>query len=389
MIDNISIIGAGIGGLVTALSFDKLNISYKLYERAESIKEVGAGIWLSPNALQVIEWISPKLLKEIQNSGNIFNRILVADHKLNTISDSDQNFVQELFGYTTMAIHRGRLQQILYKYAAQDNIELNKTFNDYSQKNNKTLLINFTDGTSIQTKSIIGADGINSSVRQQLFPKSKIRYSGQTCWRGIANYEIDATLAATGFTLWGKKLQFGVSKLEHGKTYWFAVKLSEPNQVDNKETLKALLIEMFSEFHPIVDKLIQNTSADKIIRGDLSDLELLKNWHSNKICLIGDAAHSMTPDLGQGGAQAIEDAFYLSNFINESIDMEATYDKFYKYRKPKIEKLVKQSRLTSKIAITNRLFEIVRNMVLKHIPETYMQKQMLQLYKLDKTIVNT
>ncbi len=388
MIDNISIIGGGIGGLVTALSFDKLNISYNLYERAESLKEVGAGIWLSPNALQVLEWTNPKMLKEIQDSGNIFNRILVADHKLNPISYSNQSFVQEKFGYKTMAIHRGKLQQILYKYVAQENIELNKTFKNYFQEKDKLLKVNFTDRTSIQTQSIIGADGINSNVRKQLFPDSKIRYSGQTCWRGISDYNLDNDLESVGFTLWGKKLQFGVSKISDGKIYWFAVKLSAPNLKDDKENLKNSLTKMFSEFHPLVNNLIENTPNKKIIRGDISDLELLKQWNKKNICLIGDAAHSMTPDLGQGGAQAIEDAFYLSNFIEKTIDKGIAYDKFYTYRKSKIEKLVKQSRFTSKIAITNRVVEKIRNSILKYTPETYMQKQMIELYSLDKTIAN-
>ncbi|WP_024770957.1 FAD-dependent monooxygenase [Aquimarina macrocephali] len=388
MTNNISIIGGGIGGLVTALSFDKLNIPYRLYERAAYLKEVGAGIWLSPNALQVLEWINPALLKEIQDSGNSFNRILVANHKLKPISDSNQEFVQKTFGYTTMAIHRGKLQQILYKYVVQENIELNKTFEEYFLNSDKSLKVNFTDGTSIQTKSIIGADGINSSVRKQLFPNSKIRYSGQTCWRGISDYDLNSELKSVGFTLWGQKFQFGISKISDGKVYWFAVKLSEPNLQDDKENLKNVLTTMFSGFDPLVNEVIENTPIDKIIRGDLSDLELLKKWSIQNICLIGDAAHSMTPDLGQGGAQAIEDAFYVSHFIKKSKSIETAYEDFYNYRKSKVEKLVKQSRITSKIAITNRFIEIIRNFTLKYTPEKYMQKQMAELYKLDKTIIN-
>ncbi len=388
MKNNISIIGGGIGGLVTALSFDKLNISYKLYERAEQLEAIGAGIWLSPNALQVFEWINPELLKEIQDAGNTFNRVLVADHKLKPISDSNQDFVQEKFGYTTMAIHRGKLQQILYKYVKQENIELNKNFKEYSQNSGNSLKVNFTDNSFVETNSIIGADGINSKVRKQLFPNSKLRYSGQTCWRGISDYNIESELESVGFTLWGQKLQFGVSKISEGKVYWFAVKLSEPNLNDDKENLKNLLTNMFSEFHPLINNLIENTANEKIFRGDLSDLELLNKWSSGNICLIGDAAHSMTPDLGQGGAQAIEDAYYLSNFIYKSSSLGKAYDKFYAYRKPKVEKLVKQSRLTSKIAITNRFMEIIRNFILKKTPESYLKKQMMGLYTLDKTIAN-
>ena len=389
MKNSISIIGGGIGGLVTALSFDKLHIPYKLYERAQQIEAVGAGIWLSPNALQVLEWINPDLLREVQKAGNSLSRILVADHKLHPITDSNQDFVRKKFGYTTIAIHRGKLQQILYQYAQQENIQLGKEFKKYDQDEDGSLNVHFTDGSTIATNSIIGADGIYSRVRTQLFPNSALRYSGQTCWRGISAYKMEGEWQTVGFTLWGKKLQFGVSKISEGKVYWFAVKLSEPNLTDNKDNLKNMLLNMLSAFHPIVNEIIEHTAEHEIFRSDLSDLELLNKWNSKNICLIGDAAHSMTPDLGQGGAQAIEDAYYLSNYIHKSHSLEAAYDKFHKHRKPKVEKLVKQSRMTSKMAITNRLMETIRNFTLKNIPEPYVKKQMIELYTLDKSISHT
>lgn len=386
--NNISIIGGGIGGLTTALCFEKLGIDYKLYERADVLKEVGAGIWLSPNALQVFEWINPKLLEEITDNGNTLNRILVANHNFKPISDSNQEFVKEKFGFTTLAIHRGRLQKILYSNLAKENIVLGKAFKNYSKNDDNSYNIEFSENSLITTNSIIGADGINSTVRKKLFPKSKLRYSGQTCWRGVADYEMSSELSSVGFTLWGKKLQFGVSKIDKGKTYWFAVKLSEQNQKEHKDKLKSKLTKMFSEFTPIVNTLINNTEPDKIIRGDLSDLELLNSWYTDNICLIGDSAHSMTPDLGQGGAQAIEDAYYLSNFIKNSDSIKKAFDSFFNQRKSKVQKLVKQSRATSKIAITNKPLEVIRNFILKSIPQKYMEKQMIELYKIDKTVAN-
>ena len=202
--NKISIVGGGIGGLMLALCFEKLGIDYKLYERAKKLEEIGAGIWLSPNALQVIEWINPKLLEEIQNAGNSFNRILVADHLLQPISDSNQDFVQKRFGFTTMAIHRGKLQKILYAYITKENIVLNKSFVRYALNADHSYKVTFQDNTTVDTQSLIGADGINSKVRKQLFPKSKLRYSGQTCWRGVAEFEVDDQLGPVGFTLWVK-----------------------------------------------------------------------------------------------------------------------------------------------------------------------------------------
>ncbi|WP_422355916.1 FAD-dependent monooxygenase [Roseivirga pacifica] len=383
--NQISIIGGGIGGLVTALCFDKLKIPYKLYERARSLEAVGAGIWLSPNALQVLEWIDPNLLRDIQQSGNSFERILLTNHKLVPISSSNQRFVYNKFGYTTLAIHRGQLQKRLYNHSNQSNIILGKEFRGYNTLNDHTYEIEFTDSTSTTTHSIIAADGINSKVRKQLFPESQIRYSGQTCWRGISNFELPNNLSSTGFTLWGKKLQFGVSKVEEGKVYWFAVRQSEPNLQDEKEGLKDKLIQMFVDYDPLVRQLISNTPSEKIIRGDLSELKPLKKWNNGNICLLGDAAHSMTPDLGQGGAQAIEDAYYLSNFIsNYPQHLSIAFNKFCTYRQPKVNALAKQSRTISKIAIVSKPIELLRNTILKYSPQKAIEKRMIDLYSIAK-----
>lgn len=382
-VNQVVIIGGGIGGLTTALAFEKLGIEYKLFEKAKNIEAVGAGIWLSPNALQVFEWLNPKLLAKIIHTGNELNRILVANQQLKPISDSDQAFVKKRFGYSTIAIHRGELQQLLYEFVDKKNITLNKEFYEYINSENGLLEIVFADGSKSHAKSIIGADGIKSKVRKQVFPHSRIRYTGQTCWRGVSNYNIGSDLENTGFTLWGKRLQFGVSKISKDKVYWFAVELSRPNLKDNPEGLKKKLIQTFESFHPITNQLIKNTEVSKIIRTDINDLEPLRKWYKGNICLIGDAGHSMTPDLGQGGAQAIEDAYYLAQAIYRSNKKNTAFTEFYNFRKNKVQKLVKLSKQTSKLAVL-KYGSGIRNFILKNIPEKITQKQMLDIYDLKK-----
>ncbi|WP_271784581.1 FAD-dependent monooxygenase [Aquimarina algiphila] len=383
----ITIIGAGIGGLTTALAFEKLGIEYHVYEKAPELKEIGAGIWMPPNALQVIEWINPSILKDLQLHGNSIDRITLADLQLNPISDTDQNFAKEQFGFSTIAIHRGKLQYLLLKNIPKEKITMGKAFKSYTSLSDQKIEIVFEDGTQTTTTYLIGSDGIHSKIRHQLFPKSRLRYSGQTCWRGVAAYEMNPTFDHNGIEMWGNQLRFGISRLQKNQVYWFAVALSEPNLKDDTVFLKDKLIDLFSDFHEEVIQLIKHTPTDKIIRTDLNDLKILKTWYHHNICLIGDAAHGMTPNLGQGGSQAIEDAYYLSNLIASQKDIIQAFSEFYRLRSKKVNSIVSQSWNMGKIG-NMRYGSRIRNFMLKNVPSSKLKKQMISLYSIDKTISN-
>ena len=109
-----------------------------------------------------------------------------------------------------------------------------------------------------------------------------------------------------GIEMWGKGVRFGLSQLSAHERSWFAVKNSKAFQKDDKTILKQELLKMFKNFHPLVQELINTTEIQDIIRNDITDLKPMKHWQKGNICLIGDAAHSTTPNMGQGGAQAME-----------------------------------------------------------------------------------
>jgi 2-polyprenyl-6-methoxyphenol hydroxylase-like FAD-dependent oxidoreductase len=106
-----TIIGAGIGGLTTALVFEKLGIPYQLLEKAKEPNAIGAGIWLTPNALKVLEFVD--VLDQVIATGNTINRITLSDEKLNPLADSSQLPAKEKYGFSNIAIHRAELQKCL------------------------------------------------------------------------------------------------------------------------------------------------------------------------------------------------------------------------------------------------------------------------------------
>lgn len=373
-----AIIGAGIGGLTTALAFEKLNIPYHLYEKAEDINAIGAGIWLAPNALKVYEWLG--ILDQVKNAGNSIDRITIATADLQTLTDSKQDEAKEEYGYSTVAIHRAELQKVLANNVASSNISWGKGLKSYTETK-EGVELQFLDATTTIVNYLIGADGINSVVRKQLFPKSKIRYSGQTCWRGVTNFKLPEDYNHRGIEMWGKQTRFGISKLSADKTSWFAVAKSKPFLTDNKETLKEDLLNEYKKYANVVTNLIANTNIDAILRNDIIDLKPIKKWHTNRVCLLGDAGHATTPNMGQGGAQAIEDAYFLSKIIATNTT-DSPFKEFQKVRYKKVNSIVNQSWITGKVAHLG-FGSKIRNMVFKNLPKSLIDKKMHFVYRLD------
>lgn len=380
IIMKIAIIGAGIGGLTTAIALEQKKIAYQIFEKFPKMIEMGAGIWLAPNALQVYQYLD--LLEEVKLKGNSIDRITIGKPDLSAISDNPQDAIKAKFGYSAIAIHRAALQRLLLNKIPKEKIHLGKSFASFENSANGKTNLFFGDGSTFEADYLIGADGINSSVRKQLFPESQQRYTGQTCWRGVANTQLDKEFDNRVYELWGNQIRFGLSRIADGKYYWFAVALDKPNQVDNQSKVQEKLLNMFKPFHPIVTQLIKTTPTSKVVRNDINDLQPLSNWYKNNVCLIGDAGHATTPNMGQGGAQAIEDAYYLSHFLANHAS-ENVFQLFQQERQSKVNSIVKQSWTTGKMAHW-KYGTSFRNLLLKSIPKKLLVKKMIDMYEIEK-----
>lgn len=377
MTKEIAIVGGGISGLSTALALEKLGIQSMVYERASSLNELGAGIWLQPNAVKVLSWLG--LEKSIRSLGHTLERAQITDQNLQSFrSQGNQAFSVEE-NHKVISIHRARLQEGLCTALPKNMFHLGTEITNIEFSDQKVVLQ--SSHQSILSDVVIGADGIHSSLRNSVFPKSELRYSGQTCWRGISNMDLPESFKHMGTESWGKKVRFGFAQISEKEVYWFAVALSKPGLIDPVEDRKEMLLDMFADFHPLVHEMIRNTDQDKMIRNDISDLRRLPSWYKGNVLLIGDAAHATTPNMGQGAGQGIEDAYYLANILAKSEEIQKAFQQFESLRRKKVDYVVNNSWRFGQMA-HNSFGRLFMKTLMKIMPEKSLKKQMDSLYDL-------
>ncbi|WP_373520482.1 FAD-dependent monooxygenase [Aquiflexum sp.] len=377
---NITRIGGGIAGLSTALALNKLGFQCELYERAKQLNEVGAGIWMQPNALKVLDWLGLGII--VRQNGMLLDQVGITNSQLVPFKKTTQEVMQDEKGNKIVAIHRAILQKILFEALSKDTVKLGYEFNSLDYNENQVKIS--VGDKEIVTDLLIGADGINSKVRGCIFSNTPKRFSGQTCWRGISDIILPKEFQNAGIESWGKKIRFGFSQITENRVYWFAVINAKQNETDNTETIKSELQQFFKSFHPLVLKIIDQTKAEKIIRSDISDLKRLDKWHKHKVVLVGDAAHATTPNMGQGAGQGIEDAYYLANILAKKNHIDQTLDLFESTRREKVDYVVNNSWRFGQMAHSS-FGQLIMKTIMKLTPDKVMKQQMNKLYSIQES----
>lgn len=371
--DNINIIGAGIAGLALAVHFEKAGIQYQLYEQAPEFKTVGAGILLANNAMQIFKQIG--LAHQLLEKGLRIKNLNIVDQELRILSGIDLVDFETQYQVSNIAIHRADLQECLLNSISSDNIHLDHKLKDFQDSE-----LIFENGKTIPKGIVIGADGIHSTVRQALFGDKKLEYPGQICWRGVVDFALPEAYLHQFNESWGKGARFGFAQINAKQVYWFALcnykqSVSEWDGKDWKQS--------FNQFHPLVRELLQSTNNSNIHVAPMSQLEILKEWHDESICLIGDACHAMTPNMGQGAGQGIEDAYTLSKCIQRSKSIEASFKLFQSLRYKKVKSIVQNSWQVGKIAqLESKIGRVIRNTVLKSTPKFLAKSQSKKVFQL-------
>ncbi len=372
------IIGAGIGGLSTAIAMQMRHIKVKVFEAATILNPIGAGILVPPNAMTILDRYN--LARQVRDGGHPIESLAVLDSEGKGISTTPAHYSKKGIAHHTIAIHRGALQTILWSALAPDTVLTNKPCVEVSAGVNGAEAT-FRDGTKLCGEFLVGADGIHSKVRESIFPDSPLRYSGQTCWRGVSYLTLHKKWLRQLTEVWGAGLRFGFVPIADAQVYWYATKREDAGGIDDTTNIKQQLFDLYGTFLDPIGEIVLQTDSSSIIRADLSDLAPLSSWFSNSVILIGDAAHATTPNLGQGGAQAIEDSWVLAEKLATCDTLQNAFECFQASRIAKVKKIVNASWQIGKATnLSNKMACEIRNTLFRCIPSCMAKQQSRLIY---------
>jgi 2-polyprenyl-6-methoxyphenol hydroxylase-like FAD-dependent oxidoreductase len=301
------VIGAGVGGLAAGLALQRAGWDVAILERASGLEQVGAGLAVAPNALRALDVLGVgnevRALSALQGEAGI----TAADGRW--ISRTDAAAAEARFGEPTVVVHRATLIELLAGTLAPGTLRLGV---EAGPVDAAAGAVN-AGGERMTADLVVAADGLHSPVRRQLFPRAPAPvYTGVTSWRIVVPHP---GVPLRPVESWGRGTVFGIAVLGDGRVYCYATAPAPAGAQADDE--KAEMLRVFGRRPAPIPQLIE--AADTVVRTDIRCLSgPLDRFHEGRVALLGDAAHAMTPNLGQGACQAIEDAVVLAAYADRA-----------------------------------------------------------------------
>ncbi|MCO8093896.1 FAD-dependent urate hydroxylase HpxO [Acinetobacter lwoffii] len=340
----IAIIGAGMGGLTTGIALKKFGHRVTIYEQAEQILPVGAAISLWSNGVKCLNYLG--LTEQVAKLGGQMNDLAYIDGLNGEVMTqfSLAPLIEEV-GQRPYPVSRAELQNMLMDAFGRQDIQLGKRMVSIEDKG-QHVEIGFQDGSTASAALLIGADGTHSMTRQYVLGKQvERRYAGYVNWNGLVEISEDLAPAQQWTTFVGEGKRASLMPVaEHRFYFFFDVPL--PAGLENQRLeYKTLLKQYFSGWCSQVQRLIDSIDEQKTNRVEIHDIEPFTRFYKGRVVILGDAAHSTTPDIGQGGCQAMEDAVYLARALQiNTLGLEDALKRYQNKRNERANELLLRAR---------------------------------------------
>lgn len=367
------IIGAGISGLTSAIALQKIGMEVRVFEAGPSIRTSGTGLSVMSNAIAGLKTIGVDGI--IEAAGQPIRNFDIKTSTGTKITSFPLKAVANSLGAENVNIHRQRLHDALLSQISGDVIKTGKKLSKYTQTKDQ-VTAHFEDGSHVSGNILLGADGFNSQVREQLAGDVEIHSAPYIAWLATTPYTYRHLSPGDIAHYWGRGQRFGLIDIGHGEYYWWGTKNSDEPSHATKQCSKQQVVDAYKGWAPDVTNIIDATPEENIIKVHTRYREVLDSWTDGRVALVGDAAHAMLTSLGQGAGQAIEDAAVLADCLHHSSDVALGLLQYEKHRLPKANSVVKlAAQLSTLEQIENKLLLKLRNLYFKWVPQSLLEKQ--------------
>jgi salicylate hydroxylase len=331
-ISRISIVGGGIGGLTAALALQHFGYRVAVFEQAQELREIGAGVTITPNAMHALHFlgVGERVAKEAGPTEAYLIRHFHTG-EVTKVRANGRDYV-ERFGAHYHQVHRADLLAALADAVTRndpDCVFLNHRFESLTQ-DGEMILAKFANGRVIASDALIGCDGSASKVRADVFGDKAVNYTGQIAFRALLPMaDVPAGIVDRPFAMFvGVERVLLHYPLRYRSIMNVVATSREPTWQEEGWRIPAAVEEfagLYRDLYPDALALIRRISPGSLFKWGLRDREPLKHYAKGRVTMLGDAAHPMTPFLGQGACMAIEDALILGRAFVAASTLEEAF----------------------------------------------------------------
>jgi 2-polyprenyl-6-methoxyphenol hydroxylase-like FAD-dependent oxidoreductase len=376
---NAVIVGAGIGGLAAAIALKRSGWDVRVFERAESPRELGFALLLAPNAMHALAALG--IADAARQGGAIATSGEMRRPDGTVLRRFDTAAARAALGEDAVCILRPVLHGALLDAVGRDAIGLSSEAVGFASIADG-VTVTFANGQTAGGDVLIGADGVGSAIRRQLHPDEPApRSSGLFAIRGVARDVAHHLGGTSGAQYFGRGLEAGVARAGEREVYWFlSLRVDRVDRTGDPTTLARQCAAMF---HEPFRAIVQATPADDLRVDDLFEREPIADWGRGPATLVGDAAHPMLPHAGQGAAQAIEDAVALGAVLRDAGDAAAIHAALRRYeavRSSRTRTISDIARRNARMgSLTNAFGCWLRDQAIRFIPQSVILKSLVDL----------
>ncbi len=339
LVRRVLIAGAGIGGLATAAALRKVGIEAELFEQAPELREVGAGVGLWSNALASLDELGAG---EEVRAATLPVRSMVAARPdgLATATVRLDDLGPDFAGAACRFVPRPTLLSALARQVPGEGVHTGDGV-EAAESGGAFVHIRLKSGWMQEGDLLVGADGLHSVVRSMVVGRDRIRYSGQTCFRGLS--PMPPPNPKEMREIHGRGQRGAVCPVDARQVYWWVAHNAPLNEIVPPEERRAMLLERYRGWPFGLPEAIAATPEGGILQNDLVDRKPARRFARGRVVLVGDAAHPTTPNLGQGANMAIDDAVVLARALRDEDGLPAALARYERERVERTRLIVKRS----------------------------------------------